>query len=165
MPIWSSLIRSLLAPVRARTRERVRRYCIGIVLAVLAAVIATTGLAMLAVSTFLYLADSMTTQAAAAVTGGGLLIVAGLVALAARLLGRSRSGRSTGGAPAREPTGSSTPAIEDLLASVETAIARELRSEAPGLALIALLTGCAIGASPQLRRAIADLALRGRRAE
>ena len=145
-----------------RVRDGVGRYCIGILLAVLAALIATTGLAMLAVSAFLCLAVSMTTQAAAAVIGGGLLIAAGLVAVAARLLRRSRS---TGGATSRESRGPSAPGIAALLASVETAIGREARSEGPGLALMALLAGCAIGASPSLRRAIADLALFGRRAE
>jgi hypothetical protein len=158
-------MRSLLACVRADARDRVRRYSIGLLLAALAALIATTGLAMLVGSAFLCLAESMTVQAAAAVTGGGLLVAAGLVAVTARLLSRSRSRRSTGGAAARESTGGNTTGIADLLASVETAIGRGARSEAPGLALMALLAGCAIGASPSLRQAIVDLALFGRRAE
>jgi len=159
MSVWPRVMCSLLAAMGARARDRVRHFGISILLAALAALIATMGLAMLVGSAFLCLADSMTAPAAAAVTGGGLLVAAGCVAATARLLSHSRSHRSTGGAAARED------GIANVLASVETAISRTAQAEAPGLALIALLAGCAIGASPSLRRAIAELALAGRRAE
>jgi hypothetical protein len=129
-PMMPLLLRRLLAGAR----RRVRVYCARMLLAAIAALVAAMGFAMLAGSAFLSLADSMSAQAAAAVTGGGLVAAAALLAVIAPRLGRERSRLR----PAAENT-------------------RDGRSEAAGLALTALLAGCAFGASPDLRRVIADL--------
>lgn len=139
----------------ADLRDGVRRCCVRIVLAIAAAFVASIGLIMLVVGAHLHLAAQMPAPAAAAVTGGVLLILAGLMALIARQVGR--------GAP-RKPVGGTAPprggaaGIAELAMAAEAAIAADARSPAPRLALVAVLVGCAIGASPRLRRAIADLA-------
>jgi len=80
-----------------------------------------------------------------------LLVAAGLIALIAQLLRHARPRRSTNGDAA---------AIAELLAAAEAAIGRGARAEAPTIAIMALLAGCALGASPQLRRVLLDLAVR-----
>jgi hypothetical protein len=153
MSAWLRLIPSLLDTLLADARPAVQRHCLRILLVILAVFVATFGLVMLVGGAFLWLAESLSAPTAAAVTGGGLLVVAGLIALAALLIGRGRRRRSM-----RKSTNGSASGIADLLAAMEAAIGRDARAEAPGFALIALLVGCAVGASPRLRRAIADLA-------
>jgi hypothetical protein len=155
MSALSRLIPSLLDVALSGGRDRLRGLYLRVLLVVLAGLVAALGLAMLAGSAFLALAVCMTAPAAAAVTGGGLLVAAGLIVLGARLLRRRRSRR-----PTRGPTTSAAAAIADLLSAAEAAIARDARAETPSFAVTALLIGCAIGASPQLRRAIFDLAAR-----
>jgi len=155
MPILSQLLPSLVDVALAGARGRLRRYRLRLLLTALAGLVAIMGLAMLVGGAFLRLAACMTAPAAAAVTGGGLLIAAGLIALTARLLRRGRSRR-----PVRAPPPGGNAAIADLLGAAEAAIARDAQSETPSFAVTALLVGCAIGASPELRRALADLAAR-----
>jgi hypothetical protein len=131
---FSLMMPLFLRPVLAGARHQVRAYCVRILLAAVAALVAAMGLAMLVGSAFLSLAEGMSAQAAAAVTGGGLLAAAVLLALIAPRLGRGR--------PRRRPA---------------AAIGRDARSETAGFVLTALLAGCAVGASPEFRRAIADL--------
>jgi len=147
MSALSRLMPSLLRCVVADAQSELRRHRWRIVLAAVAALLAAMGLAMLAGGAFLLLAESMATAAAAAVTGGGLLAVAGLLALAA-----PRSLK-----PAGDATDSAS-AIADLVGAAAAAIDRDAHSETPRFALLAVLAGCAVGASPQLRRVIADLA-------
>ncbi len=153
MSAWLRLMPSLLDALLAGPRATVRGLCRGILLAALAMFVATLGLVVLVGSVFLWLAESMTMPAAAALTGGGLLVVAGLIGVAALLVGRGRSRRSR-----RKSSNGSASGIADLMVAMEAAIGRDVRANAPGVALIALLTGCAIGASPRLRRVIVDLA-------
>lgn len=160
MPASSRLTSFLLDAVLAGARSRARRYCLRVLLAALAGLVALMGLVMLVGGAFLRLAECMAAPAAAAVTGGGLLVAAGLIALTARLLRRGRSLKPAGAAAARGRTDGSTAAITALLAGAEAAIERDARAETPSFAIMALLAGCAIGASPALRRAIADLASR-----
>ena len=136
-------------------RDDMRRYCLRILLAALAALVATLGLVMLVVSAFLRLTESMAAPVAAAVTGGIVLVLAGLIALAAHWLSRgTRRKRSTAAAPP-SITGSAS-SIADLFLVADAAIHADARSESPRFALIALLAGCAIGASPKLRRLLTD---------
>jgi hypothetical protein len=109
---------------------------------------------MLVASAFLLLTETMAAPVAAAVTGGGLLVTAGLMALVAMFLRRARSRRQNCGAETRKSTTGSASCVADLLDAAEAAIDRDARSEIPLLALMALLAGCAIGTSPELRRAI-----------
>ncbi len=153
MSAWSLLMPSLLDTVLAGTGAAVQRLCVRILLTVLAVFVATCGFVVLVGSAFLWLSESLSTQVATAVTGGGLLAAAGLIALAALLVGRGRLRR-----PTLKSTEGSTSRITDLLAAMETTMGRDASANAPGVALIALLVGCAVGASPGLRRAIADLA-------
>jgi len=146
------MIASLLAGVLADARGRWRRYCLRVAAGALAGLVAAMGLALLVGSAVLGLASAMTPGSAAAVTGGSLLVAAGLIVLAARLLRRRR--RRSIGAPAGDR------AIAELLSAMEDALGDGVRSEAPSLAAAALLVGCAIGASPELRRALADLVSR-----
>ena len=147
MPDLSRLMQMLLHHALAGARGVVRRYRLSVVLGAVAALVATMGLAMLVAGVFLLLAESMAAPAAAAMTGGGLVAVAGLIGLAVWLLGRTRSRR-------RPAATNGTSGIIDL---VGAAIAADARSETPLFAVAALLAGCAIGASPQLRCTIADL--------
>jgi hypothetical protein len=144
----------LLPFVLAGARTKVRSYCLYIALAFLAGLVALMGVVMLVGSAFLSLAEIMTAPAAAAVTGGGLLVVAGLIALTVGLLSRGRRRR-----PASKAA-SGTAALAELLAAAEAAIARDACSKAPRFAIIALLTGCVIGASPTLRKTLLDLVSR-----
>ena len=153
MAILSNLMSALPASLLTDARAAMRRYGLRILLAALAALVGTFGLAMLVGSAFLWLAECMTAPAAAAVTGAGLLVAAGLIALTAALLGRRRSRRTTSKA-----TDGGAAGIANTLAALQTAIGRDVRADAPTMALAALLAGCAIGASPRLRRAIAALA-------
>lgn len=139
----------------AELRDGVRRCCIHIALAAAAAFVASIGLIMLVVGAHLHLAAQMPAPAAAAVTGGALLILAGLIALIARRFGRSTSRKPAAGV-ASPKNGAMD--IAGLAIAAEAAITADARSPTPRLALVAVLVGCAIGASPRLRRAIADLA-------
>jgi hypothetical protein len=60
----------------------------------------------------------------------------------------------------RKPAPGGLGAIADLVAVAEAAIARDARSEAPRFAVIALLAGCVLGASPSLRKTLLDLVSR-----
>jgi predicted cation transporter len=151
----SRLVRLLLPFVWAEARTEVRGYCLHIALAVLAGLVGLMGVVMLVGSVFLRLAETMTAAAAAAVTGGGLLVIAGLIALTVGLLSRARRRR-----PLRKPANGGMAAIAELLAAGEAAIARDARSEAPRFAIMALLAGCVLGASPSLRKTLLDLVSR-----
>jgi hypothetical protein len=145
----------LLQSMLTGARGQARRYGLRIVLAAAALLVASMGCAALAVAAFLFLAERMAAPAAAAVTGGGMLVVAGLATLTIVLLGRGASHGPNSPAAAGESTGGS--AASDLVAlarMAEAAISRDARSETPLFALVALLAGCALGASPELRRAI-----------
>ena len=152
----SRIMPALLRALLEGARHQVRRYCLHILLVAVAALIAMMALAMLVGGAFLSLADSMPAPAAAAVTGGGLLAAAALIALIAPRLSRGRS-RRPAAAATHESTGGSISALADHLEAAAAAIGRDGRSEAPGFAVMALLAGCAIGASPELRRVIAHL--------
>ncbi|MBY0431282.1 MAG: phage holin family protein [Rhodospirillales bacterium] len=140
----------------ADLRDDVRRYALHILLAALAALVATLGFVMLMVSAFLRLGESMAAPAAAAVTGGIVLVLAGLIALAAQRFGHGTS-RKRVPETARPSVTDSASGIAELLIAAEAAIGADARSKTPRFALMALLAGCAIGASPRLRRALADL--------
>jgi len=142
---------SVLLSVLAGASVDGRRCCRRIIPALIAALVAVMGLAMLVGAAFFALAERMPASIAAAVTGGGLLAVAGLIGLIAWLVERGRPTNA----------GSSTPAngLADLLRAAATAISRDAHEQAPQFAAIALLAGCALGASPRLRRVLADFAL------
>jgi len=140
-----SRLLSLLAGAHLAGQRCRRR----LVLAATVAVIATLGLTMLAVGGFLRLAEVMPAPTAAMVMGGAVLAVAGLIALIGCLLVRRPA------APSR--SANDRPA--DLLLAAVTAIGRDATRHAPQLALLALVAGTAIGASPRLRKALADLAV------
>lgn len=122
-----------------------------IVPALIAAFVAVMGLAMLVGAAFFGLAERMPASLAAAVTGGGLLAMAGLIGLIAWLLDRARPAVAASSPPAS--------GFADLLSAAATAIGRDAHEQAPQFAVIALLAGCAVGASPRLRRVLADAAL------
>ena len=130
--------------------HKVGRRCVRrLLLVAIVAVVATMGLTMLVVGVFLRLAETMPVSAAAMVTGGAVLVGAGLIASIACLLGRRPWEE------AATPPSATGPA--DLLVAAATAIGRDATEHAPQLAVFALLAGTAIGASPRLRRALADL--------
>jgi hypothetical protein len=139
--------------VLSGAEEKARRSCLRVLLAAIALFVATMGLVLLVASVFLLLTDKMAIPAAAAVTGGGLLAAAGLIALAVLLLNRRGSRRTAMPKPAETDATN----LADLLRAAEAAIGRDARSDPPLFPLLALLAGCAIGASPRLRRVLADL--------
>jgi hypothetical protein len=158
MAAWSRLMPSVLdAVLAAGARVQVRRYCLHILLLALAGLVAVMGFAMLVAGIFLRLAECMTMASAAAVTGGGLLLAAGLVALTAWLLSRRAARPALGAAAAPDWANGSAAVIAELLVAAEAAIQRDARAESPRFAILALLAGCALGASPKLRRILADL--------
>jgi hypothetical protein len=148
------LLPFVLAEARTEVQGHLRSYGLHIALAVLAGLIGLMGAVMLVGSAFLRLAETMTAAEAAAITGGGLLVVAGLIALIVGLLSRRRVRR-----PAAQATGG-VAAIAEVLAVAEAAITRHARAEAPRFAVIALLAGCVLGASPSLRKTLLDLVSR-----
>jgi hypothetical protein len=152
MAAWPRLLPVLLALLGAGARPPLRRYGVLILLAALAGLLGVMGLAMLVGSVFLRLADGMSAAAAAAVTGGGLLVIAGLILLAGWLVRRRPRRR-----PIPAPRAGNAAVIAELAAVAQAAIQRDARSEHPRFALAALVVGCAIGASPKLRAALAAL--------
>lgn len=157
---WSRLMPLLLDAVLAGAPARRRRFRLRILLAALAGLIAVMGLVMLVGAAFLRLAECMSASTAASIVGGGLLVTAGLIALTARLLRCGRSPNPAGDAAAHERTNGTAATIAALLSAAEAAIERDARSKTPHFAVMALLAGCAVGASPELRRVIAGLASR-----
>lgn len=142
---------SLLLSVLTGASVEGQRCCRRIVPAVIAVLVAMAGVTMLVAAVFFGLAERMPASMAAAVTGGGLLVVAVLIGLIAWLLERGR--------PPATASPSSANGLTDLLSAAATAISRDARDQAPQLAVIALLAGCALGASPRLRRVLAGFAL------
>jgi hypothetical protein len=143
----------------ADLRATFRGYCLRLVLVALAGVVTIIGLSLLALGAVLGLAEIMVAPWAAALTGAAALVLAGLAMFATRWVG----GRSTP-KPARTPTpapsGAAPGEISSLVGlfdTLEEAIAADARSQHPRFAVLALAAGCALGASPRLRRMLADL--------
>ena len=130
----------------------IRRWCRQLWLRLIAVLMAAMGLVMLMVSLFLTLRESMTPPVAAGLIGGVFLGIAGLIVVGAPLLGRSRSDRPVRGEAPREPV--------DVLALAVAAIGRDIRSDIPILAIAALVSGCVLGSSPELRRVLVDRLLK-----
>lgn len=130
----------------------IRRWRRQLWLKLMVALMAAMGLVMLMVSLFYTLQESMTPPVAAGVIGGALLGIAGLIAVVAPLLDRNRSDRPVRGEAPREPV--------DALALAVAAIGRDIRSDIPVLALAALVSGCVLGSSPELRRVLVDRLLK-----
>jgi hypothetical protein len=147
-----------LTSMLAGARCELRRSCRRLLLTAIAALVAVMGFVMLVGSLYLRLAESMSAPTAAAVTGGGLLVLAGVIALTTLLIRREAAPQPC---PVAAPVAAAAPskisALTDLLAAAEVAIDRDAHAETQVFPLLALLAGCAVGASPQLRRTLADL--------
>jgi hypothetical protein len=111
-----------------------------------AIVIGLFALGFLSLALYLYLADHMTSPAAAAVTG---LVLA---ALALLVLIIARRKPATGIAVGTDDLVGRMQAIQDL----GTAARLEIAANAPNLTLAALAAGCALGYSPHLRRLLRE---------
>jgi len=93
--------------------------------------------------------------AAAAITGAGAIVVAAVLGLLARLLLRPR--RVARPAPAVRPNGVGTDLAADLGALAAQQIVTATREHPYGTVGTALAAGFAIGAIPELRRALTGL--------
>ena len=82
------------------------------------------------------------------------MVLAGLAAFGTRWVG-ARSEPKPAASP--EATSGDLSGLIGLIATLEAAIDADARSERPRFALVALTAGCALGASPRLRRILADL--------
>ena len=134
----------------ADLRATLRRYCLRLALICFAAVVAAIGMSMGAFAAYLRLAEIMAAPWAAALTGSAALVLAGLAACSTRWVG-ARSDPKPAASPEASPGD-----LSGLLATLEAAIDADARSERPRFALVALTAGCALGASPRLRRILAD---------
>lgn len=146
------LIPPLVVPALTGAQGEFHRHCRRIALTAVAAITAIMGSAMLVGAAFLHLAETIPAPTAAMVVGAGLLVIAGIIAAAAMLPGRANSRPAMG-----NPPDDRAAKMANILVAAEAAINRDARSETPLLALSALVAGCALGASPQLRRALAGL--------
>lgn len=141
------LIFSLSPSGRIYSPVRMRQFFLFILCAAIGGLAAAMGFILLVGSAYLWFTQVMTAAAAAATTGGALLVFAGLATLVAARLGR-----------ADPPAPASGNDVGTLLCAVQAAIAQDARSDTPVFALLALLAGGAVGASPHLRQVMGKLA-------
>jgi hypothetical protein len=136
-----------------RLRLAVQRASGRIALMAVAAVMGLFALAMLVLACFLALSRSYGPVGGALITGGVLVLLALLLALAARTLGRSRSALAEETVRlARAEVAGDARRLELLLADLRSAAGAWPHRHARGLTLAAGFFGLAVGLSPRLRR-------------
>jgi len=119
-----------------------------------AVILALLGLGFLAFAIDLYLAETLDPPVAAAATAG-LLILSALAIIGLSAL----VGWCSGGTAASSEAGREAASVSELAAlamGLGEALDLDLRSLVKPVSIAALLVGCAIGYSPELRRKLKD---------
>lgn len=129
-------------------KKTIFQIAIGVQLYVIVSLLSLTAVGFLVVGVYLLLAEHLVTWAAVLLTGTAILVALGLVLLIAYLATRAGEGQrsSGGGETASGQQGDVNALVSELL--------KQMDFDARDAAIIALLSGTVLGASPELRSAL-----------